>query len=202
MLGMSAALEVKLPRGGWVRFASHTGHRPILFRDERDIQAGMEELTARVDELLEEMQKIHDVELVDVKSYEADQLLVPIFPDTVLMTREGSERFVLRIGANKAPLSTDAAFDNCPYHDYGPAFAEGFGTVSIQQPSTNPRANFPSGSRYHCAHKSAHTLRRETCQLTAVDEFLCCRRCVLQERCWPSGFSQLPCKQTPSGGSD
>lgn len=87
-------------------------------------------------------------------------------------------------------------YNACPYHNWPKCQEEGnaVGNQPLFSPSLNPRAYFPSGNPFHCAHIKVHNLRKIRCRVQGFDTFLCCRRCTFFELCWHDEESQLPCK--------
>jgi hypothetical protein len=69
------------------------------------------------------------------------------------------------------------------------------GTSGIMRPSLKPRAYFPSGSLYHCAHQKVHSLRDNRCMLVGFETFFCCRACAFFDACWQEDGGRLPCRE-------
>lgn len=199
VMGFHPSVAVQVPSGAWVRFADPASG-PQVLRDEDELDADMAEISRRSDSLLSELRAQRALRLIDASSYEASEARIPKFPSTTLLRRETPSRFVLHIGDRSTPFVSPGAFEGCPYHAHGPAFQEGRAAseTAILRPSTNPPAYFPSGSPHHCAHRTVHILRAQRCAIRMLDEYLCCRSCVLQHRCWPEGFREFPCVECAS----
>lgn len=197
LMAMTPVVHVQVPGGGWVRFRlEETLDDPVVLRKDSELRDDMEEIEARAGRLVDALNAQHPVELVDAARFEAEQP-VRLFPATRLLDREASNSFVLHLGDRRRPLLDTEDFDNCPFHAHGPAHAIGraIPVAPILRRSSNPPAYFPSGSALHCAHRGVHRQREESCPIRALDDFLCCRRCALQTRCWPGGFEGFPCQR-------
>jgi hypothetical protein len=197
LMAMAPVVHVRVPRGGWVRFRlEETEGDPVVLRKDSELRDDMEEIESHAGRLVDALNAQHPVELVDAARFEAERP-GPQFPATRLLDREAPNSFVLHLGDRCRPLLDTEDFDNCPFHAHGPAHAIGRAVpdAPILRRSSNPPAYFPSGSALHCAHRGVHRQREENCRIRALDDFLCCRRCALQTRCWPDGFDGFPCQR-------
>lgn len=198
MMSMTVVANVHVPNGSWVRFGQNLDTEdPVYLIKEADIPAHMSELQRRADTLLTTLQGQHPVKVVDAANYESTRgAKVPTFPATALLSKDGMNRYVLHLGDNAQPLLQSTEFDTCPFHAHGNSHAVGLATpeMPILRPSSTPPAYFPNGSVYHCSHRTVHAVREERCPIRALEDFLCCRRCSLQSRCWPTGFDSFPCQ--------
>jgi hypothetical protein len=102
----------------------------------------------------------------------------------------------LTVGDTFLYLLDSSEYAGCPFHFWGACHEQGdaVGTAAIVAPCSEPRAFFPSGSVYHCAHVAVHNARRNCCVLLSFEEYLCCQCCVFFRRCWPDGGPKLPCQ--------
>jgi hypothetical protein len=197
LMTISESVTIQLPNGAWVRFYDEV-HEPRVLRDDAELADDMKEITRRTTSLFKELEKRRPLRLIDSAAYETRQTRDPISPSTQLLVREQKGRYVWYLGKHGAPFVDPGDHEDCPYHSHGAAQAKGLGQPAnaILRRSIEPPAYFPSGSKYHCAHKAAHVLRHQrNCPIFYIEEHLCCRACSLQDRCWPNGFADFPCVQ-------
>lgn len=84
----------------------------------------------------------------------------------------------------------------CKYHCWKNCRNDGveINQNSIERRSIEPRSYFKSGEIYHCANLNMHNKRKSRCKIGPIDEYLCCKACVLFQICWPDEKEwNLPC---------
>lgn len=194
LMGVQPAVAVKIPGGGWLRFTNPALEQHVL-RREAELPGDMSAIQDQAETLFARLRPQRDLRLVDAVTFETTVPNIPKFPSSRLLRRVTDNRFVMYLGGITHPFVDPGPFKGCPYHGFGPAFKEGVAASAapILRPSTQPPAYFPSGSARHCAHAEVHARRAHTCAIRGMDEFLCCRACALQTRCWPDGAPKLPC---------
>lgn len=200
LMAMTAVAHVRVSNGDWVRFKlEEADDDPIVLRKDAELEADMQELSARANGLLAALRAQHPIHLVSATGFESTRTILPAFPETVLLKREAANTFVLNLGDQMRPLLGASEFDSCQFHAHGAAHAIGYAVpeTPILKRSSSPPAYFPSGSTFHCSHRTVHALREDICTIRQLDDFLCCRRCALQSRCWPAGFAAFPCARNP-----
>jgi len=200
VFAMGMVVQVRVPGAGWIQFsASGNGQDRILVDHRSDrIEHCMSELEEQLGVLLDRIGQQAKFKLTSASDFEEDRKhnrISPKWPDTILLNRITKDLYLLHLGDQLRPLVPSSDYDDCKFHSFGPCHADGVavGESPLLRQSTNPAAYFPSGSPFHCAHKVVHSIRENRCPLQVLDEFLCCRRCSLQARCWPVGFDQFPC---------
>lgn len=198
MMSMTVVANVLVPSGSWVRFGQNPDTEdPVYLIKEAEMPAHMAELKRRADALLTSLEGQHPIAVVDAANYESTRgARVPTFPATVLLSKDGMNRYVLHLGNSAEPLLQSTDFDSCPFHAHANSHAAGLAIpeTPILRPSSTPSAYFPNGSVYHCSHRTVHSIREDRCPIRALEDFLCCRKCSLQTRCWPTGFDSFPCQ--------
>lgn len=197
LLGVLPAIAVQMPGGGWIRFKNPAVEERVLVDD---VQLSMEMATVRAhaEQLVSELRPQRELRFVSAVGFEETISKPPPFPSSRLLRRDATDRFVMYLGKEAHPFVDPGAFSGCPYHYYGEAVKEGVAAEPpIYKRSTDPPAYFPSGSAQHCAHGRVHAQKAARCAIRAMDEFLCCRACALQTRCWPDGAPTFPCRNQP-----
>lgn len=193
LLGVLPAVAVQLPRGGWVRFKNPSVEERVLVEDDQ-LSVDMAVVRAHAEKLVSNLEPQRKLSFVTAVAFEETVIKDPPFPSSRLLRRDASNRFVMYLGTEPRPFVDSGEFAGCPYHFYGTAKKDGVAAEpAIYKRSTEPPAYFPSGSAQHCAHGEVHARRRDKCAIRAMDEFLCCRACALQTRCWPDGAPAFPC---------
>lgn len=200
LMGVQPAVAVQIPGGGWLRFTNPAFEQHVL-RREAELAGDMSAVHEQAETLVASLRPRRDLRLVDAVTFETTVLNIPKFPSSRLLRRVTDNRFVMYLGDVTHPFVDPGPFTGCRYHWFGPAFKEGVaaGSAAILRPSTQPPAYFPSGSARHCAHGEVHAQRANSCAIRGMDEFLCCRACALQTRCWPDGAPNLPCTEQQHG---
>lgn len=193
LLGVLPAIAVQMPGGSWVRFKNPAVEERVLVEDAR-LPEEMAAISDQAKKLVSDLEPQRKLSLVTAVVFEETVTKAPPFPSSRLLRRDAADRFVMYLGTETHPFVDPGEFAGCPYHFYGTAKKEG---VAVEPPiykrSIEPPAYFPSGSAQHCAHGEVHARRAKRCAIRAMDEFLCCRACALQNRCWPDGAPAFPC---------
>lgn len=148
--------------------------------------------------LLNELKKYANLIILTPLDYEKlleDDGIQTKWNSSYLCEERTGNAFEITTCNNSFHLTSNDQYDGCPYHTFGNCVLSGnaSGSTAIYSPSLSPKAYFHSGSIFHCAHKSVHTLREKDCVILPVDTYLCCRRCVYFDRCWTDGGNRLPC---------
>ncbi len=192
---------VQISPGDWIQFERPTpAQRLIPLRNEAEkVTENMVELSGRASRLLEQLGTQAVVNLMpasEFSSRERANARIPKFPSTVLFRRVSNDGYLLVLGEKSKMFVDDKSYDGCAFHSHGKCAEDGMaaGDVPIVSPSVNPPAYFPSGSPMHCAHGLVHSLRAKKCEISLIETHLCCRKCAMQESCWPEGMTALPCR--------
>lgn len=204
LLAVHISAWVKTTSRGWLLFQMELGDDFIPWRSSKDdLEPILAELARRRDLLLAELRKHVILDFVAPEttasrtSIEKLTIKPAVTPEhLVSLTTDG--HYLLTVGEHVAHVTQDTKYDTCPYHAHGPCHRDGVATLHgpILKSAVSPPAFFPSGSPYHCAHRSVHQQREEKCLIGQFETFLCCRRCAFFNYCWPDGGSTLPCTRT------
>lgn len=109
--------------------------------------------------------------------------------------------FLLVLGAQAHFLRQQPEVVSCGFHEWAVSREHGQsqGPHPVTARSVEPAAFFYSGELHHCAHRLVHDRRDGRCQISAFEEFLCCRACTLQSFCWSEAdLAGLPCATVPA----
>ncbi len=199
LMGVRPMVAVQTTGGGWLRFRNPAVTPRVLAEDDETL-SHMSAVNQSAEGLLGELMAQCNLRLVDATTFEATIPVEPPFPSNRLVRRATDNKFVIYLGKETQPFVDPGPFTGCPYHFHGPALRKGEAAAPspVLSRSTNPPAYFTSGSPRHCAHGRVHVLREKICAIRPIDEYLCCRACAFQGRCWPDGGAKLPCvKQEP-----
>jgi hypothetical protein len=104
--------------------------------------------------------------------------------------------FLLVLGAQAHFLRERPEVVSCGFHEWAVSreHHQSQGLHPITGRSVEPAAFFYTGEQHHCAHRLVHDRRDGRCQISAFEEFLCCRACTLQSFCWnEADLAGLPC---------
>jgi hypothetical protein len=187
--------------GAWIQFHKVYADDFIpLPHDPRQLAVALKSIEKRGRELLADLSRhreLHFLSAAEAESIEVQRRSTVSPNDRVAMLiRETRDRTLVLIGGSHSHLSDNTDYDECRFHAFGECSATGDAVEpAIFRPSLDPRAYFPSGSPYHCAHKAVHTQRQDRCVISRFEQHLCCRKCILFERCWPDGGASLPCRK-------
>jgi len=193
LLGVLPAVAVRMPGGGWVRFKNPAVEERVLVEDAQ-LPEEMAAIRVHAEKLVSDLEPQRELSFVTAVAFEETVTKAPPFPSSRLLRRDAADRFVMYLGTETHPFVDPGEFAGCQYHFYGEAKKEGVAAEPpVYKRSTEPPAYFPSGSAQHCAHGGVHAQRATICAIRAMDEFLCCRACALQVRCWPDGAPTFPC---------
>lgn len=200
LIGMTIVANIRVPNGGWVRFRSREDEDEddmvtLLKDDQLDIY--MATLSDKAATLINQLSQYAAFREVTADEFEASNGSSSTPPSTSLLTFEKSHNYVWHLGQERRPFLASSPFDECSYHAHNTCNTEGVPAhhIPILAKSMSPVAYFVNASPMHCAHKEAQAHRQHRCQVMALDEFLCCHRCALHQRCWPSGLVVFPCNQ-------
>lgn len=200
VFSMAMTSHVRMQNGGWIQFRNDLdakNHLLIAHQTDRIGQC-MTDLENQSNFLLAQLAKqapINQITSAQFEKYRGESKSIPKWPSHILLEEAGKGRHILHVGTHRKPFNDNSDYDGCPYHNHGHCASTGFAvrSTAIVQQSTNPPAYFPSGSPLHCAHKTVHSIREDICPILPIEEYLCCRRCALEDRCWPTGHSHFPC---------
>jgi hypothetical protein len=195
LLGVLPAVAVQMPGGGWVRFKNPAVEQRVLVWDSQ-LPEEMAAVRGHAEQLVAELKAQRDLSFVAAIEFEETIPKDPPLPSSRLLRQDAADSFIMYLGTETHPFVDPGGFAGCPYHFYGEAFKEGVAAEPpIYKRSTEPPAYFPSGTAQHCAHGGVHARRAKRCAIRAMDEFLCCKACALQARCWPDEAPTFPCKR-------
>jgi len=204
VFGMNIVAQVRKSDGVWIQFKedNQADGLVVIKHNSEDINTSLAALEGRGNKLIEALKRIAPgpFRLVTALEYEISRRQFAVkhnFGYNDLLVEAGRGLYLLHIGSRSSPFITNTAFDDCSYHAWGPCKDDqnmGVGNGALAGQSLDPAAYFPSGSSFHCAHKVVHQKRQSLCPINSVEQFLCCRKCALQERCWPNGFEGFPCQ--------
>jgi len=196
LIGMTIVANIRVPNGGWVRFRSREDDADMvpLLKDGQ-LEAYMTTLSDNAATLLSRLSQYAAFREVSATEFETSIGASPPLPSTSLLFFERPYNYVWYIGQDRRPFLAQTPFDECSYHAHNKCNDEGAPAhpAPILVKSMSPVAYFVNASPMHCAHKVAQANRENRCQIKALDEFLCCHRCALHQRCWPSGLEAFPC---------
>lgn len=202
LLAIAVRAWVRVPEHGWLMFEMDFGDDFIPLRSgTQDLAPLLAQLSRRKDLLLAEIRRYVSVEMIapEILTPERPAVQQPLDSRALqperLVCKTSAQQYLLAVGENFAHITSDVSYDACPYHSHGQCQSEGSAATGtpILHSSIAPIAFFPSGSAYHCAHRSVHEQRIERCLLRAFERHLCCRRCAFVNVCWPDGGNSLPC---------
>jgi len=203
-ISIRVAAWVRTTKGSWVLFRkSYPEEFILLSHDPEDLQRRSEQLAQRADALIRELKTNHGIRYVSAAEFERLAVTaerregISKVDDSPLISKIDRDTYRLTIGDQFLFFLNNTEYDGCPFHQWGDCHKQGdaVGATIIAAPSSDPPAFFPSGSFYHCAHKSVHNARNGgRCVLLCFEEYLCCRRCAFFQRCWPQGGQDLPCR--------
>lgn len=201
-IGFQPSVVVQIPNGSWVRFIDDTQSH-IMIRGTDKLDEDMGELKQNSNALVQKLLTQAQLTMIDSKTYEDLVINKPEFPSTTLIRLEKKEHHILHTGDISIPFIDPGSYSNCPYHSHGPAAAEGHAVTEspITRRSLRPLVHFPSGSPIHCASRRTENLKKD-CPMLAITNYVCCRACSLQARCWPHGMDALPCIEMPDDDVD
>lgn len=204
VFAMNIVAQVRKTDGVWIQFKedNQADGLVVIKHDPENIDKSLADLEVRGNKLIEALKRIAlgPFRLVTALEYEISRRQVAVkhnFGYNDLLVEAGRGQYLLHIGTRSSPFISNTTYDNCSFHAWGPCKEDqnmGVGNGALAGQSLDPAAYFPSGSSFHCAHKVVHQKRQNICPINAVEQFLCCRKCALQERCWPSGFQGFPCQ--------
>lgn len=198
LIGMTIVANIRVPNGGWVRFRSREDEddRVTLLKDGQ-LDSYMDALSDNAETLLSQLSQYAAFKEISATEFEASIGATPTLPSTSLLSFEGKYNYVWHLGQDRRPFLAQTPFDECSYHAHNKCNDEGAPAypAPILAKSMSPVAYFVNASPMHCAHKVAQANRETRCQVNALDEFLCCHRCALHQRCWPSGLGSFPCNE-------
>jgi hypothetical protein len=109
--------------------------------------------------------------------------------------------FLLVLGTQAHFLRERPEVASCGFHEWAVAreHRQSHGPHPVTGRSVEPAAFFYTGEQHHCAHRLVHDRRDGRCQISAFEEFLCCRACTLQSFCWSEAdLAGLPCGRVPA----
>ncbi len=202
VLSVRVCAWVRADSGVWVQFRKTYSEAFLQLRSDLTENAkSIAEIQKRSRELIDDFRKTHPVKLIDASTF-ANLAKADGFRGWVgreerppLLREIETDLYLLGTGSEAAYLVQEAAYDGCQYHHWGNAFKSGDaeGTSAITSPTIVPRAFFPSGSAFHCAHAGIHAKRRDKCVLAPFETFQCCRRCSFFAWCWGDD-AELPCE--------
>jgi len=111
------------------------------------------------------------------------------------------DEFLLVLGTEAHFLREKPEVISCGFHDWAASreHRQSQGLYPVTGRSVEPAAFFYTGEQHHCAHRLVHDRRDARCQISAFEEFLCCRACTLQSFCWnEADLAGLPCGTVPA----
>ena len=105
--------------------------------------------------------------------------------------------WLLVTGESRHFLRATPAVAVCPFHAWSlcrqTGQAIGDSAVSVRR-TENPRSFFTDEEPHHCAHQGLNDLRDKRCQISGIDQRICCQACVYSVVCWkPDDKAGLPC---------
>jgi hypothetical protein len=192
-ISVRVAAWVKSPSGAWILFQkTYDEDFLLLSHDPAFLLKKSSELAYRANSLLSELSSGCRINLIPAEEFEklsAEDLKRDSLTKrgSELIKEIGENLYQVVIGNSPLFLLENSDYEDCPYHFWGNCQKNGdaAGPFAIMAPTLNPRAFFPSGSAYHCAHKAIHNARKNICVILCFEEYLCCRCCALSSRCWP-----------------
>lgn len=202
-ISVRAAVWVRTTMRAWVLFLkAYPEEFLLLSHDTEDLKKRLKQLAERAENLIKELRNSCPIRLINAEEFEKQAANAKFKGGP---SRERGSPFIreidedlyrVTIGDNFLYFLMDREYDRCPFHSWGSCHEKGdaVGTSPIVAPCSEPRAFFPSGSVYHCAHKAIHNHRKDFCILLCFEEYLCCRRCAFLQRCWAKGSTKMPCQ--------
>lgn len=203
ILSFRAAAWVKPSNGGWILFRREEPFVQFPHKEE-EADRFLEQMVGMSDQLIGELSVECALSIISAsefaKAAEGDPFkgMHSKIAGTAVafkshQRREG-EFFIIATGVEAVHQVKDSGYENCRFHSFGSCVQAGHGTTNIFAPTTEPRAFFPSGNLFHCAHALVHKKRERKCLLEPIDSFLCCQMCTLKVHCWGDEIQRLPCR--------
>lgn len=204
IVSVRAAAWVRTKAGAWILFRREEDFDVLDNKNDR-LTVILTDLADKSDRLLEELSANNPVDVVEISEFRRlssnDQFLGmrwKIRDSAIAFQRtergEEGEFHVVATGTAPIHLIEQSGFERCRYHDTGTCARDGHATQPILAASVNPRALFPSGSDYHCAHAIIHRRREAVCFVGAIEKYLCCQKCSLKTICWGEALAGFPCR--------
>lgn len=190
-----------------------------LSKDDQ-IDAQRDAIAQSAQELKQEIEEalgIQAIDLRDIKDHYEDDNAFQNLPG-VRPTSDASytsQEFVLVTGPSPHFLTDPTAYKACPFHDSAVTHKQGVmhEIGPLFDPMIDPRAFFPSGSCFHCAHHQTYESKTISltatsrpragqrsgednapfCELFQLDQVLCCQSCAFHDCCSKSELYHLPC---------
>lgn len=198
LIGMTIVANIRVPNGGWVRFRNREDDEDMvtLLKDGQ-LEAYMSTLSDNAETLFGRLSRYAALREISATEFEANIGTSPRPSSTSLLSSDGLYNYVWYIGQDRRPFLAQTPFDECNYHAHNKCNDEGAPAhpMPILAKSMSPVAYFVNASPMHCAHKESQAIRENRCQVKVLDEFLCCHRCALHQRCWPIGLGAFPCNK-------
>ena len=201
LISVSIGVWIRIRRGAWVLFQKNYSNQFVILSDDTsNLPEELSRVKSRANDLLDELRAHHELRFASMdeleKALEDDRSSLDFFEPPSILVR-AKQRDVYRVVTSEHVLyfTENSLHDDCRFHSWGPCRNDGsaVGDRPVVAPSTEPRCFFPSGSPYHCAHSAIQVRRSKVCLLLPFEEYLCCRRCVFLNRCWPEKDS-MPCR--------
>jgi hypothetical protein len=189
-------MKVQLPTGAWVTFRM-AGTQFVEVRSANGkTSSDLTELSQAAATLLGALRRHATIQLLN--PMEAAQHFVDKNGAPGLCERVNDKQYVLVTGGNEIFVNSDSRWNACQYHNFANSQAAGYPHSAGHQgvpKSTFPRIYFADGHELHCSHRAMELERqRAGCFIAGFEESLCCKRCALNEQCYPAGTQRpLPC---------